>query len=170
MTATMVRKLHICRGNYSVIELSDKYELLENFLLHDGAHFDDTFKLGSTVVQVKSIKDPSVFWLKTVPITVYAKILGSSTHSTRVVPNFFDPDLNDRSLPDSDLDANFDIDPDIEYDDEIKFMGRVLSCLKHMSNYNDDAAQFGVIDKLCKVGCENFIVAISQLFIKFAAT
>jgi hypothetical protein len=56
MTAWMMRKLRVCRANYSVIELRDKYELLENFLLYDGEHFDDTFKLGSTLVQVKSIE------------------------------------------------------------------------------------------------------------------
>jgi hypothetical protein len=75
-----------------------------------------------------------------------------------VVPNFIDRDLNDGSLPDFDPDANIDFDPS---DDEIKFVGRLLSCLKHMSNYTDDQAQFGVIDNLYKVGCDNFIVAKS---------
>jgi hypothetical protein len=44
---------------------------------------------------------------------------------------------------------------------KIKLVGRLLSCLKHMSNYKDDEVQFGVIDKLYKVGCDNFIVAKS---------
>jgi hypothetical protein len=44
---------------------------------------------------------------------------------------------------------------------EIKLVGRVLSCLKHMSNYNDDEAQFGVIDNFYNVGCDTFIVAKS---------
>lgn len=161
MTARMMRKLRICRANYKVIELTDKYELLENFLLHDGGHFEDTFKLGSTVVQLKSIKNPSIYPGKTVVTTVHSEILPHPTQSIRVVPRKFNLDLNFNSLSDSDENLNSSCDLDIEDDAEIKFMGRVLSCLKHMSNYNDEAAQFGVIDNLCKVGCDNFIVAIS---------
>jgi len=54
-----------------------------------------------------------------------------------------------------------DCDPCIANIVEIKLVGRVLSCLKHMSNYNNDEAQFSVIDNLYKVGCDNFIVAKS---------
>jgi hypothetical protein len=152
MTARMMRKLRICRGNYSVIELRDKYELLENFLLHDGGHFEDTFKLGSTVVQVKSMKDPSAYSAKTVTIEVESEILGSSTtvgsRKSRLELNF---------------DSIFNVRQLTEYASiaEIKLVGRVLSCFKHMSNYRDDEAQFGVIDNLYKVGCDNFIVAKS---------
>jgi hypothetical protein len=145
ITTRMMRKLRISRGNYSVIELRDKYELLENFLLHDGGHFDDTFKLGSTVVQVESIKDGST--LKTVTIKVNSEISGGFTNfGGKVLVSF-------ASMPDS--------GPHIANIAEIKLVGRVLSCLKHMSNYNSDEAQFGVIDNLYKVGCDNFIVAKS---------
>jgi hypothetical protein len=137
MTERIMTKLRFCRANYSVIELRDKYELLENFLLHDGGHFEDTFKLRSTVVQVKSIKNPPMFLGKTVNIEVESEIWG---YSTRVV-SYKSPHFHSIA--------------------EIKLMGRVLSCLKHMSNYKDDEAQFGVIDNLYKVGCDNFIVAKS---------
>ncbi len=110
---------------------------------------------------MKSIINPSIYPGKTIAITVHFEVLVYSTHSTRVVPNIFDINLNDSSLPDFDLDANINFDPYIEYNAEIKFMGRMLSCLMHMSNYNDDEAQFGVIDNLCKVGYDNFVVAKS---------
>jgi len=149
MTARMMRKLRVCRGNYSVIELRE-YDLLENFLLHDGGHFDDTFKLGSTVVQVRSIKDLSIFRAKTVQIEVDCGILGSSARLVSGMPH---QDLNFSSV--------IDFHPCIANIPEIKLLGRVLSCLKHMSNYKDDEAQFGVIHNLYKVGCDNFIVATS---------
>ncbi|CAM6007873.1 unnamed protein product [Sphagnum balticum] len=150
MTARMMRKLRICGGNYSVIELRDKYELLENFLLHDGGQFDDTFKLGSTVVQVKSLENPSMVsgtnvTIKTVTIEVDSGNLGS--YETVVSVG-------------SHIHVNLST-PVLTNIDEIKLVGRVLSCLKHMSNYKDDEAQFGVIDHLYKVGCDNFIVAKS---------
>jgi hypothetical protein len=134
MTARMMRKLRICQVAYQVIELSDKYELLENFFLHADGHFDETFKLGSTEVRVRSIKNPPMFLRETVNIEV-------DGISTRVV--------------------SCKSHGKVENIDEIKFVDRVLSCLKHMSNYKDDEAQFGVIDNLYKVGCDNFIVAKS---------
>jgi hypothetical protein len=140
MTARMMKKFRILQiRNYSVIELRDKYELLENFLLHDGPHFEDTFKLGSTEVQVKSM-----FHSKAVNINVESEILG---YSTRVVSH--------------NSDMEWIAHEQFENSAEIKLVGRVLSCLKHMSNYNSDEAQFGVIDNLYKVGCDNFIVAKS---------
>lgn len=153
MTARMMRKLRICRGNYSEIELRDKYELLENFLLHDGPHFDDTFELGSwpIVVQVKSIKNPSIFSGKTVNI----KVSADGVYSTRVVSCESQLSLNISSTEVTESDRH------IAKTAEIKMVGRLLSCLKHMSNYKDDEAQFGVIDNLYKVGCDNFIVAKS---------
>jgi hypothetical protein len=147
MTARMMRRLRICQVTYKVIELSDKYEL-ENFLLHDGGHFDDTFKLGSTVVEVKSIKNVSRLSPKTVTIKFNSEILGCFTRFVRG-----ESYLNFSSVTDS--------DPCIANIAEIKLVGRLLSCLKHMSNYNDYQAQFGVIDDLYKVGCDNFIVAKS---------
>jgi hypothetical protein len=152
MTARMMRKLRNCRANYSVIELRDKYELLDNFLLHDGGHFEDAFKLGSTVVQAKSIKNPSMFLGKTVTIEIQSEILG---YSRRVLSRDSGQDLHSKSL--------FELLEGTEFANiaQIKLVGRVLSCLKHMSNYNNDEAQFGVIDNFYKVGCDNFIVAKS---------
>jgi hypothetical protein len=152
MTARMMRKLRILQiRNYSVIELTDKYELLENFLLHDGGHFDDTFNLGSTVVQVKSMNNPSMLRCKTVKIEVESGIFG---HSTRLVSHSSHLDCDSTPPP---LEVT-DLGPGIA---EMKLVGRVLSCLKHMSKYKDYEAQFGVIDNLYKVGCDNFIVAKS---------
>ncbi len=152
MTARMMRKLRICRGNYSVIELREKYELLENFLHHDGGHFDDTLKLGSTVVQVKSIKNPSMFLGRTVTIEIESEILG---YSRRVVSRDSRLDLHFESL--------FERLEGTEFANiaQIKLVGKVLSCLKHMFNYKDGEAQFGVIDNLYKVGCDEFNVAKS---------
>jgi hypothetical protein len=156
MTARMMRKLRICQATYKVVELSDKYELLENFLLHDGGHFHDTFKLRSTVVQVKSIKDPSIFNEKAVSIKAGSEILCSYERvvscKSHLDPHF-DSIVEDLEVTNS--------HPCIANIAEIKLMGRVLSCLKHMSNYKDEEAQFGVIDNLYEVGCDNFIVAKS---------
>jgi hypothetical protein len=184
MTARMMRKLRICGGNYSVIELRDKYELLENFLLHGGPHFEDIFKLGSIEVQVKSIENPAMLHSKAVNIKAF-HILGYSTrvvphnsavHLNSQYPNFdtfplsffqFTPSEEIANIPDMEWFASEDVSRKNplsscdEYIAEIKLVGRVLSCLKHMSNYNDDEAQFGVIDNLYKVGCDNFIVAKS---------
>jgi hypothetical protein len=150
MTARMIRKLRICGGNYSVIELRDKYELLENFLLHDGPHFRDTFKLGSSVVWVRSIRNRE----RTVKIEVRNPNFRSTERMVSCKPQL---NLNSNS---SVLEVT-NFDPSIANFAEIKLVGRLLSCLKHMSNYEDDEAQFGVIDQLCKVGCDNFIVAQS---------
>jgi hypothetical protein len=154
ITTKMVKKLRICQVTYPVIELTDKYEPLENFLLYEGGGFHDTFKLGSTVVQVASINDRSIFHDKAVSIKAGSEIRG---YSTRVVSYKSQMSLNFspivREVTDFDA-CNADVA-------EIKLLGRVLSCLKHMSNYNSDEAQFGVIDNLYKVGCDNFIVAKS---------
>jgi hypothetical protein len=153
MTARMMRKLRICQVTYQVIDLSDKYELLENFLLHDGEHFDNTFKLRYTVVQVQSIKNVSMLCAKTVTIKVNSEILGSSTRFVRGKSY-----VNLSSVTDS--------DPCIANIVEIKLVGRVLSCLKHMSNYNVDEAQFGGIDNLYKVGCDNLFLQNPQLLMR----
>jgi hypothetical protein len=50
-------KLLGCHGHYSKIKLSDKYRLLDKFLLHGGGHFEDTFVLGSTLIHVKIIQN-----------------------------------------------------------------------------------------------------------------
>jgi hypothetical protein len=148
MTAKMVRKLRICQVTYSVIELRDNYEPLVNFLLHDGGDFHDTFTLGSTVVEVESIRNISMFLAKTVTIKVKSEIFSCSTRFVRGKSS-----LNFSLATDSDpCGANIV---------EIKLVSKVLSCLKHMSKYKGYEAQFGVIDNLYKVGCDNFIVAKS---------
>jgi hypothetical protein len=151
MTARMMRKLRICQLTYDTIPLTDKYEPLENFLLYGGVEFQDTFKLGSREIQVASINDRSIFPEKAVSIKAGSEILGYSTRVLSYKPQTnlsFSPIVREVT----------DFDPSV---DEIKLMGRVLSCLKHMSNYNSDEAQLGVIDNLYKVGCDNFIVAKS---------
>jgi hypothetical protein len=151
MTARMMRKLRICQLTYDTIPLTDKYEPLENFLLYGGVEFQDTFKLGSREIQVASINDRSIFPDKAVSIKAGSEILG---YSTRVLS--YKPQINLSFSPI--VREVTDFDPSV---DEIKLMGRVLSCLKHMSNYNSDEAQLGVIDNLYKVSCDNFIVAKS---------
>ncbi|KAH9571762.1 hypothetical protein CY35_02G110400 [Sphagnum magellanicum] len=179
MTARMMRKLRICRGNFSVIELSDKYELLENFLLHDGGHFEDKFKLGSTVVEVSSMEQfmGSTGCSRAVSICVKSENLGyvGRVVACESVKYFKNPNADNESglhvnflgdlewTPSEEI-ANIPMTELTAYEDiqniaEIKLVGRVLSYLKHMSNYKDDEAQFGVIDNLYKVGCDNFIVA-----------
>jgi len=149
MTARMMRKLRICHGNYSVMELKDKYELLENFLLGKGKHFDDTFKLGSTEVQVKSIG-------KGASKAVHIKAVNILGCSIRVVSQKSTSEEIAKILKTEWIPIE-----GVKFIADVKLMGRVLSCLKHMSNYKDDEAQFGVIDNLYKVGCDNFIVAKS---------
>jgi hypothetical protein len=57
MATRMMKKLLGCHGHYSEIKLSDKYQLLDNFLLHNGGHFEDTFVLGSTLIHEKIIQN-----------------------------------------------------------------------------------------------------------------
>jgi hypothetical protein len=148
MTAKMVRKLRICHVTYSVIELRDNYEPLVNFLLHDGGDFHNTFTLGSTVVEVESIINISMFLAKIVTIKVKSEIFGCFTQFV----------LGKSSL---NFSSTTDSDPCVANIAKIKLVSRVFSCLKHMSKYKGYEAQFGVIDNLYKVGCDNFIVAKS---------
>jgi hypothetical protein len=148
MIAKMVRKLCICQVTYSVIELRDNYGPLANFFLHDGGDFHDIFTLGSTVVEVESIKNISMFLAKAVIIKVKSEIFGCSTRFVRGKSS-----LNFSSAT--------DFDPCVANIAQIKLVSRVLSCLKHMSKYKGYEAQFGVIDNLYKVGGDNFIVAKS---------
>jgi hypothetical protein len=43
MATRMMKKLLGCHGHYSEIKLNDKYQLLDNFLLHSSGHFDFCF-------------------------------------------------------------------------------------------------------------------------------
>lgn len=154
MTARMMRKLRICQLTYDVIPLTDKYEPLENFFLYGDGEFHDTFKLGSREVQVASINDRSIFPDKAVSIKAGSEILG---YSTRVVSYKSQTNLSFSPI----VQEVTDFDPCNADIAEIKLVGRVLSCLKRMSNYNSHQAQFGVIDNLYNVGCDTFIVAKS---------
>jgi hypothetical protein len=148
MVAKMVRKLRICQVTYSMIELKDNYEPLANFLLHDGGDFHNTFTLGSTMVEVENIKNISMFLAKTVIIKVKYEIFGCSTRFIRGKSSF-------------NFSSAIDSDPCVANITKIKLVSIMLSCLKHMSKYKGYEAQFGVIDNLYKVGCDNFIVAKS---------
>ncbi len=120
-----------------MIELRDNYEPLANFLLHDGGDFHDTFTLGSTVIEVESIKNISMFLAKTVIIKVKFEISGCSTRFVRGKSS-----LN--------FSSTTDFDPCVANITEIKLVSKVLSCLKHMSKYKGYEAQFDVIDNYTK--------------------
>jgi len=92
-----MRKLRICQVTYSMIELRDNYEPLTTFLLHDGGDFHHTFTLGSTVIEVESIKNISMFLAKIVIIKVKSEIFDCSTRFVRGKSS-----LNFSSITDSD--------------------------------------------------------------------
>ncbi len=61
--------------------------------------------------------------------------------------------------------TNFDVL--IENIPRMKLMGGSASCLKHMSNYNDDEAQSGVIFEYTKQVVTILLLQNTQLFMKF---
>jgi hypothetical protein len=107
------------------------------------------------VVQVKSIKVASIFPYKAVTIKAASEILCPYERVGSYKPSL---NVNISSI----LSEVTDFHPYIANIIEIKLVGRVLTSLKHMSNYTGHEVKFGVIDKLHKVGCDNFIVAKSS--------